>query len=253
MLYGEKVAKIALGEVGTAEYPPGSNSGTKVRAYQMSTDLGGTGWPWCGAFVSWCYKMAHCPDDGLTSASTAVTYERAKAKGAIIKTPKVGAMICWPGTHIGLIVENLGGGLVRTVEGNSGDAVSVRTRNIHDGVCVLIAPQAIRNEQDAPAPRMYYIERVNASPKLLGPWRTVASRDRAYSKLPLALKKTARKVRTKNNKYALLVGQRRILGPWADKKSRDNALRVLTARGEKVRPYSVSAKSSTADALGKTN
>ena len=162
-------------------------------------------------------------------------------------------MICWPGTHIGLIVENLGGGLVRTVEGNSGDAVSVRTRNINDGVCVLIAPQAIRNEQNAPAPRMYYIERVNASPKLLGPWQTAVSRDRAYNKLSPALKKTARKVRTKNNKYALLVGQRRILGPWAGKKARDNALKVLTARGEKVRPYSTSVKSGTADELGKTN
>lgn len=253
MLYGEKVAKVALGEVGTTESPPGSNSGMKVRAYQMSTSFGGTGWPWCGAFVSWCYKMAHCPDDNLTSAATAVTYELAKQKGAIISTPKVGAMICWPGVHIGIIVENLGGGLVRTVEGNSGDAVSIRTRNIHDGTCVIIAPKAIRSEQNAPAPRMYYIERLNASPKLLGPWLTKNSRDKAYNKLPPALKKTARKVRTKKNKYALLVGQRRILGPWADKKSRDNALKVLTARGEKVRPYSVVSKNGAADALGKTN
>lgn len=254
MLFGEKVAKAALGEVGTSEHPPGSNSGTKIRAYQMSTDLGGTGWPWCGAFVSWCYKMAHCSDDGLTSASTAVTYERAQAKSAIIKTPRVGAMICWPGTHIGIIVENLGNGLVRTVEGNSADAVSVRTRNIHDGSCVLIAPSAIRSEENIPAPKAYYIERLDASPRLLGPWQTLASRERAYKRLSPALKKTARKVRTKKGKYAMLVGTRRILGPWSDPKARDNALKVLTSRGERVRPYSnVIAKSASVDALGKTN
>ena len=251
MLYGEKVAKVALGEVGVAESPPGSNSGMKVRAYQMSTDLGGTGWPWCGAFVSWCYKMAHCPDDNLTSASTQLTYETAVQKGAIIKAPKIGAMICWPGTHIGIVVENLGGGFVRTVEGNSSDAVSVRTRNIRDGKCVLIAPVAIRNEINSPAPRMYYIERLDAKPKLLGPWLLKATRDKNYNKLSPAIRKTARKVRTKKNRYGILVGKRRILGPWADKKSRDNALKVLIARGEQVRPYST-ARKNVADALGKT-
>lgn len=253
MLLGEKVAKIALGEVGVSEHPPGSNSGTKVRSYQMATDLGGTGWPWCGAFVAWCYKMAHCPDDHLTSASTAVTYERAKSSDAIIKQPRVGAMICWPGVHIGIIVENLGDGLVRTVEGNSGDAVRVRTRKIGENGSVIIAPLAIRKSQPAPAPRVYYIERVDAKPRLLGPWQLQASRDKAYGRLPSNLKRTARKIRTQGNKYGILVGPRKILGPWATKAQRDVALKTLRARGENVRPYSKpKATVNSADSLGKT-
>lgn len=253
MLLGEKVAKVALGEVGVSEHPPGSNSGTKVRSYQMATDLGGSGWPWCGAFVAWCYKMAHCPDDNLTSASTAATYERAKATGAIIKVPRVGAMLCWPGVHIGLIVENLGNGLVRTVEGNSGDAVRVRTRRVGDNGSVIIAPLAIRKSQAAPAPRVYYIERVDAKPRLLGPWRLKASRDKAYGRLPRAVKRTARLIRTQGGKYGILVGPRKILGPWATKEQRDVALKTLRARGENVRPYSKpKATVNSADSLGKT-
>lgn len=253
MLLGEKVAKVALGEVGVTEHPLGSNSGTKVRSYQMATDLGGSGWPWCGAFVAWCYKMAHCPDDHLTSASTAVTYERAKKSGAIIKTPRVGAMLCWPGVHIGIIVENLGGGLVRTVEGNSSDSVRVRTRRIGENGSVIIAPSAIRASKPAPAPRVYYIERVDAKPRLLGPWRLKASRDRAYARLPRAVKRTARLIRTQGGKYGILVGPRKILGPWATKAQRDVALKTLRARGENVRPYSKpKATVNSADSLGKT-
>lgn len=254
MLLGERVAKVALGEVGVTEQPPGSNTGVKVRSYQMATDLGGTGWPWCGAFVAWCYKMAHCPDDHLASASTAVTYERAKSRGAILSAPRVGAMLCWPGVHIGIIVEDLGDGLVKTVEGNSSDSVRVRTRRVGDNGSVVIAPEVIRKSRPSPSPQMYYIERLFVETRLLGPWRTKAGRDRAYNKLKPQVQKTARKVRVGKNKYALTVGSRRILGPWVSRKDRDAVLARMQARGELVRPFSRAKKRSagTADELGKT-
>lgn len=255
LLLGEKVAKVALGEVGVTEIPMGSNTGPKVRSYQMATDLGGTGWPWCGAFVAWCYKMAHCPDDNLTSPSTAVTYQRAKSQGAILAKPRVGAMILWPGVHIGLIVEDLGGGLVRTVEGNSSDSVRIRTRRVGDNGSIVVAPQVIRKSRPAPAPRMYYIERLDAKPRLVGPWRTKAARDHAYNRLKPNAKKMTRKVRIGRNKYAMSIGSRRIIGPWVSKKSRDNIVKRLRAKGERVRPFSRARKRSAAvaDELGKVN
>lgn len=43
--------EIALREIGVKE--EGANTGKRIREYQAATSLGGTGWPWCAAFVSW--------------------------------------------------------------------------------------------------------------------------------------------------------------------------------------------------------
>jgi hypothetical protein len=127
-----------------------------------------------------------------------VTAFRARAKGAVISRPKVGAMLCWPGVHVGVIVELLPGGLVRTVEGNSGDRVASRIRRPGDNGSIVIAPAVIRQEKDAPTPRRYYIERLDVPPRrLVGPWRTKAMRERALSKLSERERKQARRVRVK--------------------------------------------------------
>jgi hypothetical protein len=53
---GAAVVAWASKEVGVQESPPGSNSGTRVRYYQSATWLGGSGWPWCAAFVCRCWR-----------------------------------------------------------------------------------------------------------------------------------------------------------------------------------------------------
>lgn len=258
MTYGERVARAAIAEYArpTFEVPMGSNSGPRVRQYQgtCSDEIGGTGWPWCGAFCRWVYRSTNTPEDNLTSASTAVTAQRARAKGAVISRPKVGAMICWPGVHVGLIVELLPGGLVRTVEGNSGDRVAMRVRRPGEGGSIIVAPSVIRSEKEAPTPRRYYIERVDAPPRrVIGPWRTKAMRERALSKLPERERRRARRIRIRG-KYAAEIGAPRILGPWADPDSRARVARALTAKGERVRAFSRPAVSGpvAADELGKT-
>jgi hypothetical protein len=258
MTYGERVARAALAEFSRPvfEVPMGSNSGPRVRTYQASCsdELGGTRWPWCGAFCRWVYRSTNTPDDGLTSASTGTTAARARAKGAVISRPKVGAMLCWPGVHIGLIVEVLPGGLVRTVEGNSGDRVASRIRRPGDGGSIIIAPAVIRQEKDAPTPRRYYIERLDAPPRrLVGPWRSKAARERVIAKLPKRERDRVRRVRLRKG-YGFEVGPPRILGPWADPDSRARAARALTARGERVRSFSRPAVRGpvAVDALGQT-
>ena len=267
MTYGERVARAALVDLArpTVEVPAGSNTGPRVRQMQRSADLGGTGWPWCGAAVSAWYAETDTPDDGLTSASTAVTAERARAKGAIwTKAPRVGMMLCWPGVHIGVVVEVVspgpGGGaagsVVRCVEGNSGDKVSARIRRVGDGGSILIAPVVIRNEKAAPVPLRYYLERVDAPPrKLAGPWRRKANRERAIARLPESERARVRRVKTPKG-YAFEYGPPRILGPWADHDSRAKGARLLTAKGHKVRAFSRPAirnGSAVLDAMGKTN
>lgn len=51
------IVKIATQEIGVEEID-GTNSGPRVREYQAATDLGGTGWPWCAAFVCWVVREA---------------------------------------------------------------------------------------------------------------------------------------------------------------------------------------------------
>jgi hypothetical protein len=53
----EAIIKIATAELGVEEVN-GSNSGKRVKEYQAATSLGGTGWPWCAAYVCWVVKAA---------------------------------------------------------------------------------------------------------------------------------------------------------------------------------------------------
>lgn len=54
----DKLIEIITREVGVKEDPAGSNSGPRVRVYQASTQLEGSGWPWCQAFVCWAAQQA---------------------------------------------------------------------------------------------------------------------------------------------------------------------------------------------------
>jgi hypothetical protein len=52
-----KVIEIARNEIGVSEVPVGSNKGPRVEEYLRSVRLG-PGFPWCAAFVFWCYSEA---------------------------------------------------------------------------------------------------------------------------------------------------------------------------------------------------
>src|SRR3990167_6032936 len=102
----EKALRIAIGELGVKEHPAGSNSGPRVREYQASTSLGGTGWPWCMAFVCWAYKQAGHPLP-YSSASVGQFLNWAGGVGDIVTRPFRGGPGCyrwdadnWP-DHIG--------------------------------------------------------------------------------------------------------------------------------------------------------
>lgn len=264
MTYGERAARVALAELarGVVETPPGSNTSARIREYQAATTLGGTGWPWCSAFVVFCWRAADVPLGPIpATASTGVLAAAAEASGNVLRRPKVGAAWCIPGVHVEMIVEvisatpNGEGSIVRTVGGNVDQGVRSRVRRVGDRGSIVLAPPAIRLEQDAPVVKRYYIERLNAPPRrLVGPWRTKAARDRAISRLPEHERRRVRPVR-KGRKFYAELGQPRILGPWADPDSRARAARALTARGERVRSFSrpaVRTGSAAVDELGQT-
>ncbi len=258
MTPGERVARQAAKYLGVAEVPPGSNRGPEVDRWQRPWGIG-YGWPWCGAYVAAMYAEAGVNDNGLAHPSTAVMYQRAKARGAIIPRPMPGALILWPGKHTGVCADySPDGRTVVTYEGNSGDAVRQRVRAFGPGTgVVFVAPPAVRNAPAAKPKqaRRYYVEDVAARPIFRGPWRMKAQRERVIARLPKHRRKTVRRVRTPRG-FAFYEGPRRTYGPWATKAQRDNAARILAKRlGRTVRIYSRPATKRpnlTPDAMGKT-
>lgn len=174
MTSAQRLITVAAREVGVHEVPWGTNTGTRVRQYQASTDLPGTGWPWCNAFVKWCHARSGVPDDGLNSPATAITAARAYQQGAVVSYPVVGGYLCWPGKHIALIERVYNRTTVGTIGGNEGDAVRRSTRSTAGAI--IIAPRAVRQGAEAPPDptRIYAFQDPKGAVLAPGSWRTKA-------------------------------------------------------------------------------
>jgi len=122
--------------------------------YQRATGLGGTGWPWCAAFVTWCYESAGLTlNNAAGFASVALMESWARRTGrwhGRVRgyTPPAGSIVIFTFSHTGIIVSG-GDTSDITVEGNTsagnrgsqrnGDGVYQRTRahSIIKGYVVL--------------------------------------------------------------------------------------------------------------------
>lgn len=251
-----RVLDTARKYVGVREKPLGSNTdgGGPIDRWQKAWGLRRV--PWCGCFADGVYREAGVDDDGIAHPSTQSMYDRARALGAVVDRPYPGCFFVYPGTHTGIVVRDLGGGVVETIEGNTSDSVAYRRRAYGPGTGLyFLAPRAIRvGVKPEPPARLYYVEDPSAKPVLRGPWRSKKARDRALARLPKARRARARAVRVGPGKYGFLEGARRLYGPWDSKDARDDAHKTLEARlGRNLRRVSKPARSSAkADALGKT-
>lgn len=254
MTPGEKVAAQAQKYIGVTESPKGSNRGRPYPEKWMSKWGMGYGWPWCAAYAEAMFAESGVSDDGIGHPSTAVMYQRAKAKpGSIVDRPMPGCYILWPGTHVGIVVRDLGNNVVLTAEGNSSDSVAYRRRAYGPGTgVVFVAPTEVRKGHVPVRPRReFYLQDVNAKPRFVGPWRTKAARDKAVKNLTGFV----RRVRVKG-KYGAYIGTPEVYGPWETDAQRENARKILEDRlGRRLRPFSrpvPTAPAGQADSLGKT-
>jgi len=208
--------------------------------------------PWCGMACSrWLRAVPGVTD--VSHPSTWAIVQNAKRNGWVTTTPVPGCLIVWPpegGRHVEMVVEVLGGGLVATCGGNVSDSTQRKVRELK-GASLVVSPE-LRN--GAAQPRAYYLEDRAVTPKLYGPWLTMAQREKVIAGLRPALRDQARRVRVKG-RYGFTLG-RRVYGPWLDQASRDSARGTLERRlGRTLRPYSVARKTTTtakAEGLGKT-
>lgn len=133
---GPAALRIALGQVGIREEPPGSNRGPQVDQY-----TGGRAEPWCAHFVSWCFEQAGSSPLGHQSYVPTLR-EIARRRGvyhpmaSVIPEPgdvltmarydRLGTLV---GGHTGFIVEyQPNAKTISTVEGNLGDGVRRNVR-----------------------------------------------------------------------------------------------------------------------------
>lgn len=134
----QKLTAIAAAEVGIIE--AGRNTGKRVRQYQAATNLDGTGWAWCAAFICWCIKKwGEDPEVLAALKMTAAQFEKWRPKTASAfgfedwakknkllimsdseqNTLHTGDIMIFDMSHIGLVTGDIAD-RVQTVEGNTG-------------------------------------------------------------------------------------------------------------------------------------
>ncbi|MCO5995908.1 CHAP domain-containing protein [Actinoallomurus rhizosphaericola] len=144
--------KIALAQVGTSEDGDGSTKYSRWFAASpwaqrgVQRDGGSVGdyadANWCDMFVTWVGAQAGV--QGIGGDAFAPAHAAwFQAQGRWGTTPKPGAVVffSWSGgkdidsiDHVGLVIKDNGDGTIQTVEGNTDDAVKVRTRDTSEVV-----------------------------------------------------------------------------------------------------------------------
>jgi hypothetical protein len=125
----EQVRQVYSSQVGIVE-KGGANRGKEVAQYLASTGLG-PGYPWCAAFVSWCFQQAQVENPGSAWVPAYFTkskmiYLRGKFQSKIPETGDVFSI--WYArlnrpAHIGF-VDKWGKDWIVTVEGNTNEGGS---------------------------------------------------------------------------------------------------------------------------------
>jgi len=136
----QQIVTEAQAWVGVQENPPGSNSGPRINDWLTRVHMP-RGNPWCAAFA-WCMlddalARLGLPNQLEPTASTHWLIQRAKNAGAWTDKPGVG--------FIGGIDKGAGRGhaiivcevdpdnqTLRTIEGNEGNKVTIRSRRIDE-------------------------------------------------------------------------------------------------------------------------
>ena len=114
----EKVLALARAELGTKESPANSNR-VKYNTWFYGRDVSGAAYPWCMAFVQWCFDQVGIPLPLKTaSCSALLSWYQKNQPESVRRKPQPGDIIIYDFGHTG-IVENAGSETVTAIEGNT--------------------------------------------------------------------------------------------------------------------------------------
>lgn len=132
----ERVLDAARKHIGQREQPMGSNTGPFVLRCQRSTSLGGTRWPWCGAFCDLVFTEAGVPFPASAPTPSAFgMLSWAQKVGWATKSPRPGALgvVSAGAGHICIVEEfNATTKIVTSLDGNVSDQVARRYRHVRE-------------------------------------------------------------------------------------------------------------------------
>ena len=146
-----KVLEIAHAQVGTKEMPPNSNN-VKYNTWiygEPVMDTKQRQYPWCAAFVSWCFDQVGLNlgridvIKGFVGCNFAVN--NVAKWGKIVTVPQAGdvSFYDWQGDgrfdHTGIFEKDLGLGYFQAIEGNTG------ATNFSNGGEVMICKRKYKN------------------------------------------------------------------------------------------------------------
>jgi len=104
--------------LGVKESPPSSNE-VKYNVWYYGRPVSGASYPWCMAFVQWCFHQAGMKLPYLTaSCGGLLTWYKRNRPESVRKEPRPGDIVIYDFGHTG-IVEAAGGGTITAIEGNT--------------------------------------------------------------------------------------------------------------------------------------
>ncbi len=114
----KQVLDIACQELCVSESPPNSNA-VKYNDWFYGRSVMGADYPWCMAFVQWCFDRAGMRLPYITASCDGllVWYYKNRPK-SVYKTPMPGDIVIYNFGHTG-IVEAVGDGTITAIEGNT--------------------------------------------------------------------------------------------------------------------------------------
>jgi hypothetical protein len=254
---GQKVVEVAMGQLGVHESPWGSNCGGSQRfqaMYQWGLGRCSDGregnWPWCGAFVGWCWEQVVAGSKKYSDPSTATM---CSSKPNVQPQPGAAWVNC--GTHVCILRYRISGDTWACVGGNESDQVSTSTRDLSGAQIVgppWLGEQADGGEaapdveeerkwfflQDVGAPR-----RAGGQRMYMGGWATDEAQNEQYKKVKDRYNHEFRQFKDGAFDSPFFLDNSafvtEIYGGWESEASRDGAQDTLEARLDRaLRPFS---------------
>lgn len=156
----KELLAIAVKQIGITEWPKNSNK-VKYNTWYYGREVSGSDYPWCMAFVQWCYNEAQMKLPYKTaSCSALLNWYREHHPECVVSKPEPGDVVIYDFGHTG-IVESAAVGKITAIEGNTsagssgsqdnGGGVYRRTRStscVRAFIRPITAMQPVKTEED---------------------------------------------------------------------------------------------------------
>ena len=114
----KELLAVATKQLGITEWPTNSNK-VKYNTWYYGREVSGDSYPWCMAFVQWCYNEAQMKLPYKTaSCSALLNWYKQHHPECVVTKPEPGDVVIYDFGHTG-IIESAAIGKITAIEGNT--------------------------------------------------------------------------------------------------------------------------------------